>query len=114
MTRLSNRQYPMLKMFYDLGRGFMGIEDAAKWDQRPFRSMLIRRWVAFRPGHGFHITDDGKSALHEFLGTDIARKNSSLPLTAYFDPSVYRLSARDQVALHLIKAAEPKRRGEAA
>jgi hypothetical protein len=42
MTRLSNRQYPMLQALYDNGlHGYMTIEDAQKFDQRPFRSMLI-------------------------------------------------------------------------
>lgn len=92
MTRLSNRQYPMLHAFADLGdKGYMSIEDAKRWDQRPFRSMLIQAWVAYRPGRGFHITRKGRDAWYEFLSTDIARKNPSLPLTAYFDPTAYGL-----------------------
>lgn len=93
MTRLSNRQYPMLQMFATGGTGYhMSIEDAQQWDQRPFRSMLIQKWVVFRPGRGFHITREGLAAYHEFLNTDIARKNASLPLTKYFDATAYGLN----------------------
>jgi len=92
MTRLSNRQYPMLRMFCELkGNQYMSIEDAQQWDQRPFRSMLIRKWVSYKPGHGFYATFDGRAALQEFLSTDIARHNVMAPLTAYFDPTAYGL-----------------------
>jgi hypothetical protein len=64
MTRLSNRQFPMLKTFVAAGdRFFMSVDDAAKFDQRPFRSMLIREWVAYRPGKGFHLTRAGRDAV---------------------------------------------------
>jgi hypothetical protein len=89
MTRLSNRQYPLLETF---ATGvYMSIEDAQLFDQRPFRSMLIRKWVAYKPGRGFHITTEGRAAREEFLHTDIGRKDPSLPLTAYFDPTAYGL-----------------------
>jgi hypothetical protein len=92
MTRLSNRQFPMLKMLFDNGSdGFMSIDEAQHFDQRPFRSMLIRKWCAYRPGRGFHITKEGKAAMYEFQTTEIVRKNPSLPLTAYFDPTAYGL-----------------------
>jgi len=92
MTRLSNRQYPMLKAFADMALGeFMSIEAAKAFDQRPFRSMLIQQWVAFTPRHGFHITKKGREAYREFLMTDIARKNPLAPLTAYFDAAAYGL-----------------------
>lgn len=92
MTRLSNRQYPMLLALHDLGTDhFMTIEEAQRFDQRPFRSMLVRRWCAYRPGRGFHITKEGRAALEEFLTTDITRKNPAAPLTAYFDPTAYGL-----------------------
>lgn len=92
MTRLSNRQYPMLHAFVELGENrFMSFEDAHHWDQRPFRSMLIQKWVAYRPGRGFHITREGRKAWNEFLSTDIARKNPQMPLTSYFDPTAYGL-----------------------
>jgi hypothetical protein len=82
----------MLRMFYDLGLAqFMSIVDAQRWDQRPFRSMLVQGWVAYRPGRGFHITKTGRAAYHEFLNTDIGRKDATLPLTAYFDAAAYGL-----------------------
>lgn len=94
MTRLSNRQYPMLLALCDNGlNGYMPIEDAQKWDQRPFRSMLIRKWCAYKPGRGFHVTPEGRDAMQEFLSTDIARKKPWLPLTAYFDATAYGLAA---------------------
>jgi hypothetical protein len=90
---LSKRQYPMLKMFATEGAGFhMSMKTAQSFDQRPFRSMLIRGYVAYRPGHGFHLTRTGRDAWIEFERTDIARKNPFLPLTAYFDPTAYGLS----------------------
>lgn len=92
MTRLSNRQYPMLRMFAEGGaQYFMRIDEAQAFDQRPFRSMLIQKWVAFRPGRGFHLTPDGRKAWHEFLETEIFRKDPQRPLTAYFDATAYGL-----------------------
>lgn len=90
MTRLSNRQYPMLKTF---ATGvYMSIPQAQAYDQRPFRSMLIQQWIAYRPGRGFHITPEGRRAFDEFHYTEIARKNPLLPLTAFFDPTAYGLA----------------------
>ena len=94
MTRLSNRQYPMLQIFCDMKPGeYMPIKDAQSFDQRPFRSMLIRKWVVYSPGRGFHASREGREAMREFLNTDITRRNTSLPLTAYFDPTAYGLKA---------------------
>lgn len=92
MTRLSNRQYPMLLALVQNGRsGYMNYAEAAKFDQRPFRSMLIRGWCAYRPGRGFHITREGEAAMEEFRTTDILRKNPDRPLTRYFDATAYGL-----------------------
>jgi len=108
MTRLSNRQYPMLQALNDNGPNvYMSIEDAQRFDQRPFRSMLIQGWCAYRPGRGFHITPDGQHAMREFHDTDITRKNPSLPLTAYFDPIAYGLKPRRETrskkaAMHVL------------
>lgn len=94
MTRLSNRQFPMLALFAEKGSGFhMSIASAQKLDQRPFRSMLVRGYIEYRPGKGFHITDAGRAAWEEFGNTGIGRKNPNLPLTAYFDPTAYGLKA---------------------
>lgn len=91
MTRLSNRQYPMLAMFADRRSDFrMSVEDAKLWDQRPFRSMLIQGWVDF-DGGGFYLTDKGRAAWKEFGETDISRRNPLGPLTAYFDATAYGL-----------------------
>jgi hypothetical protein len=105
MTRLSNRQWPMLKMLYDNGTDhYMSLDEAASFDQRPFRSMLIQGWCAYRPGRGFHITKAGKSAMFEFQTTDILRKNPNLPLTAYFDPVAYGIPARKKSKVHVMPA----------
>jgi hypothetical protein len=104
VTRLSNRQYPMLLALCDNGlNGYMNIEAAQKFDQRPFRSMLMRKWCAYRPGRGFHVTQDGLAAMQEFLSTDIGRKNPMLPLTAYFDPTAYGL--KPQGKPHIVRKA---------
>jgi hypothetical protein len=106
MTRLSNRQWPMLKALYDNGSDhYMSLDEAATFDQRPFRSMLIQGWCAYRPGRGFHITKEGKNAMHEFQTTDIFRKNPNLPLTAYFDPVAYGIAPRKKAKVHVM----PKR-----
>jgi hypothetical protein len=89
----------MLKALYDLGGDYMSIKEAQAFDQRPFRSMLIREYAVYVPGRGFRITNDGKAAYHEFLATDIARKDPTLPLTAYFDPTAYGLKAPSKKAV---------------
>jgi len=93
MTTLSNRQYPMLFMFIELHdkRGFMTIDEAQQWDQRPFRSMLIREWIEYVPNEGFRVTKEGLKAWREFGDTDITRRDPTRPLTAYFDPDVWGL-----------------------
>lgn|SRR6188508_2056786 len=91
MTRLSNRQFPMMQAFVDLRGDYMSIADAQAYDQRPFRSMLIRKWIVYRHGRGFHLTPAGQDAWNEFHTTSIARLNPAMPLTAYFDPTAYGL-----------------------
>lgn len=104
MTRLSNRQYPMLLALHDTD--YMSLDEAQAFDQRPFRSMLIRRWAAYRPGRGFHVTREGRAALQEFLQTDITRKDPSMPLTAYFDSTAYNLPTPAKRHLHAMAARE--------
>lgn len=92
MTRLSNRQYPLLKAFAASSAGAMSFDDAHRYDQRPFRSMLMRGWVTYdRRAHGFRITKAGREAWDEFLRTDISRKSFDRPLTKYFDAQAYGL-----------------------
>lgn len=99
---LSNRQLPMLEALKDTD--YMTIDEAQHFDQRPFRSMLIRKYAAYKPGRGFYLTPEGKKARSTFYDTDIVRKNPQLPLTAYFDPSVFGLAPR--------KKREPKTKKE--
>jgi hypothetical protein len=105
MTRLSNRQYPLLKTFAEAGANhYMTIPEAQRYDQRPFRWMLIQGWISYRPGRGFRITREGREAWEEFERTEIWRKNSTLPLTAYFDPVAYGLTTAGKSKLHVMKA----------
>jgi hypothetical protein len=83
----------MLKMFFDLGDKHLTLVEAKQWDQRPFRSMLIRGYIRYQVNRGFTITKEGKQALREFITTDIARKDPTKPLTKYFDPNAYKLKA---------------------
>jgi hypothetical protein len=88
----------MLRALCDNGvNGCMSTEEAQTFDQRPFRSMLIQGWCAYRTRRGFHVTKKGEAAMREFLSTDIARKNPKLPLTSYFDPTLYKLTAPKKV-----------------
>ena len=99
--RLSSLQYNMLATFADQPNTYhMTVEDAGKFDQRPFGSMLKREYVAYRPGRGFHITAKGRREHDEFLTAEIARKNFSAPLTHYFDPTAYGLTP------HLVRAVK--------
>jgi hypothetical protein len=38
---------------------YMSINQAQHYDQRPFRSMLVRGWIAYRPGRG--LSHEGKA-----------------------------------------------------
>jgi hypothetical protein len=94
----------MLRALFDNGiDSYMTIPEAQKWDQRPFRSMLMQGWCAYKPGRGFHITRKGKDAVYEFEATDILRKNPALPLTAYFDPTAYGLASPKR-RVHVLEA----------
>lgn len=81
----SKRQYAMLQTFCDMRPSeYMSINDAMHWDQRPFRSMLLRKWVVYKHNLGFCATKAGREAMQEFLHFDNARQNPHLPLTATF------------------------------
>lgn len=87
IVRLSARQHPMLKMFATGGKGYMMTEEGARqFDQRPFRSMLVHKWIEYVPDKGFRITEKGREAWMEFETTSILRKSFLGPLTSYFDP----------------------------
>lgn len=103
MTRLSNLQYPMLET---MATGvYLSIAQAQHYDQRPFRSMLMREWIAYKPGRGFHITEAGRKAYNEFHHTSIERRNPTLPLTAYFDPTAYGLTLAPRPRLQVVHRA---------
>jgi hypothetical protein len=94
MIQLSNRTFPMLQTFAHEGSDYyMSVDEAQRFDQRPFRAMLVRGYVAYRPGRGFHITREGRQAAKDFLNTSIDRNEArfSAPLTSYFDPVAYGL-----------------------
>jgi len=85
MTTLSNRQYPLLRIFVKLGENkFMSLTEAATLDQRPFRSLLMRGWIRYEKGYGFTITWEGREAWRVFGNTDIVRANPLAPLCAWF------------------------------
>ena len=94
MTSLSSLQYPMLKVFASEQLGFhMSEKDAMTFDQRPFRSMLMRGWVSYKPGKGFYLTHAGRDAWIEFGSRSIFRLHPERGLTAYFDRTAYGLPA---------------------
>jgi hypothetical protein len=102
---LSNRLFPLLAHFVSEGRAYyMKIEVAQTFDQRPFRSALIRKYLAFRPGKGFYLTEDGYDAWERFGHTDIHRINPTMPLTRYFDPVAYGLRPDEKKKLPAMKA----------
>lgn len=70
----------------------MSIEEAHRYDQRPFRSLLARGWVEWSPGRGFHITSAGRDAWDAFHHTSILRTDPSRPLTRYFDLAAHGIS----------------------
>ena len=75
----------MLKVFVLQQANFhMTIEEAQAYDQRPFRSMLIQKWIAFKPGRGFHVTQAGRDAWHEFQTTTIQRNDPTRPAHCLF------------------------------
>jgi len=85
MINLSNRQFPLLQTFVSAGdSAYMTIDEAHSFDQRPFRSLLMRGWVGYRPGRGFYTTREGRKAWGDFHATEIVRRNPELPLCAYF------------------------------
>jgi len=94
MKTFSGRQYAMLQTLASGQTLYLSIKEAQAFDQRPFRSMLIRKWIAYKAGRGFYATKEGREAWHNFHQTDIARKNPTLPLTAYFDPTAYGLDKK--------------------
>jgi len=92
MTRerpFSRRIYALAELFTK--SAYMRFDEAQTQDQRPFRALLIRGWIAYTPGRGFHMTREGRDAWSNLHTTDITRKNPSLPLTAYFDATAYGL-----------------------
>lgn len=98
MTNLSNRQYPMLRTFVKASSDYyMTIEEAQVYDQRPFRSMLIRKYIAYKPGKGFHLTKEGRKHWEEFERTEIFRQNPNMPLTSFFDAADYARPQRRQL-----------------
>ena len=91
----SGRLYQMMSALYDNGvEGGMPIEDAQRFDQRPFRSALIRGWATYRSNgvRGFHITKEGKEAMEDFHTINILRADPKRPLTSYFEPTQYGLA----------------------
>jgi hypothetical protein len=89
-SRLSSLQYPLLLHFVR-SVFYMPIGEAQKFDQRPFRSLLVRKWIGYSPGRGFRATPKGRNAWEEFQHRSITRTHPERPLTAYFDYWAYGL-----------------------
>jgi hypothetical protein len=85
----------MLQTFADGGSDYyMSVDEAQHFDQRPFRAMLVRRYIAYRPGRGFHLTKEGRTAWKQFKDASLIERSKdrfSAPLTAYFDAAFYGL-----------------------
>jgi hypothetical protein len=107
---ISPYQHTLLRVFANGGAHYhMTTREAQRYKQTQLRSMLIREWIAYRPGRGFHLTREGRDAWAAYeLGVSIERKNQSLPLTSYFDIS--QCSAKE-LQLFLVK---PKHKEAAA
>jgi hypothetical protein len=93
MIALSKRQHAMLELLVNQKNEYLSYEQAQELDQRPFRSMLIQKWVSYRPQRGFRVTKEGVDAWNEYLAADITRKNTHAPLTKIFDAVFYGLVA---------------------
>lgn len=90
-TTVSNYQLPLLRLLIEHGKRALSIEEAMEFDQRGFRSFLIRKWVSYQPGHGFRLTAEARKAWDQLQHTDIQRLDPSQPLTRYFDYVAYGL-----------------------
>jgi hypothetical protein len=84
--QLSSLQYGMLKAWTARkGDYYMKRSQATLYDQRPFRSMLIRQYVEYDPKvDGFRLTPKGRSAMIDFETRDVLRHFESSKLTSYF------------------------------
>lgn len=100
MISLSDLGFPMLQALNRMKGGVMTVEEAQAFDQRPFRSMLIRGYVSYsRKEGGFYLTEAGQKAWLDFNSRDITRKNPHLPLTAFFDAAAFGLGGRKGKAM---------------
>jgi len=84
MINLSNRGFPMLHVF--AGGNYITYAQALRYDQRPFRSMLVRKYIEYHPSKkAFKITEVGLRAWEEFTSTEIDQRKDTRHLTAFFD-----------------------------
>jgi hypothetical protein len=87
---VSKYQFPMLRLFCERQTP-LPLADAAKLDQRSFGSLYHRGWLGYKAGKGFYATDQGWAAFEEYVNTEARlRKRPELPLSHYFDPSIYQ------------------------
>ena len=109
----SGRQIALLQMLDQVGvNGHVSITEAQTLNQTTFRSALIRGYCIYRAtgaNRGFHVTKEGLEALHDFQTADVTRKNPTLPLTSYFDPTAYGLTAPSPSKKKPEKAAKAPR-----
>jgi hypothetical protein len=90
---VSRFQFPVLREFCLMRSGsYVSVAEAAKLDQRSFGSLYHRGWLGHRPGKGFYATAEGLSAFDEYMQSEARRrKHPELPLSHYFDPTIYQL-----------------------
>ncbi len=107
---LSRRQYALLCLFIDEGeKYYASVEDAKRYDQRPFRSALIQEWIGYHHGRGFFITQKGRDSHADYGKREWAiRAHQDMPLCEYFSfhfLSQRRRSARKKKLLTLSRVA---------
>jgi signal transduction histidine kinase len=101
---LSNRQYPLLKTFAEAqANHYMTIAEAQRYDQRPFRSMLVQGWISYQPGRGFRITREGREVWEEFERT--SQVVDSLMLLARADSGKESLERVSADACAIVRSA---------
>ena len=89
MTKLSARQYAMLKSI--ARRHSVSLDSARELNQISFGSLIHREYVKFsRSEQQFTITDFGQAALEEFQEIEIRRQNFGGPFSHYFDVNSIR------------------------
>jgi hypothetical protein len=100
----------MLREMVSRGTTPLRAEEAVKYDQRPFGTMIHRQWIKYIPKKGFVITHEGRAAWEDFNAGNIFRHDTNRPLSHYFDPTLYGLNDPRKTK----KKRPPKKKSEEA